>query len=102
MSDKRHALPLPGPVVVAAMNQKVTVPVWHHPRRVRCYRNYALGFKIKEMVVPEYTEIRNKKELGIAEAGQGPSFISRRRVGVAGAVHVTKAQPPPLPPPPGR
>lgn len=71
MSDKRHALPLPGPVVVAAMNQKVTVPVWHHPRRVRCYRNYALGFKIKEMVVPEYTEIRNKKELGIAEAGQG-------------------------------
>ena len=76
MSDKRHALPLPGPVVVAAMNQKVTVPVWHHPRRVRCYRNYALGFKIKEMVVPEYTEIRNKKELGIAEAGQGPSFIS--------------------------
>jgi hypothetical protein len=93
MSDKRHALPLPGPSVVAAMNQKVTVPVWHHPRRVRCYRNYALGFKIKEMVVPEYTEIRNKKELGIAEAGQGPSFISRRRVGAAGAVHVTKVCP---------
>ena len=35
---------------------------WFHPRRVVTVRLPELGFKIRDVVIPEYIEYRNKKD----------------------------------------
>ncbi len=75
------------------MKKQVAVPVWHHPPCIRTYRNYDLGFKIKDFVCPEFTEIRNKKERRTAGKRQGLSLtVARGEVGVVGAVLVVEVR----------